>query len=110
MAKACASHGSRKTGPFASRGICGSAFRRSGWLKIRLPAVDRHAESRIGVSPPKLRSLEDHRVDPLRVLALAMRIGVGEDVAALTLLYDAELAAGIARQPRVTGRIHIAAP
>src|SRR5256885_2924121 len=110
MAKACASHGSRNTGPSASRGIAGKASSRSGRFKIRLPAIDRDGERRIGIVAPKLGPREDDGIDPLRVFAATMRIGVREYITASTAFDDPKLAARIARQPRVPGRMKVARP
>ena len=81
MAKACASHGSRNTGPCSSRGMPGNGRRLRG-----APRPDRtssQAGSRYGskastetvsvgsaFGAPELAAVEDHRVKPLRILAL----------------------------------------
>ena len=50
---------------------------------------------------PQFARGETHRVDVLRFLAEAMRVGVGKDKHAVVALDDAELAARVARQPRM---------
>src|SRR5829696_7177877 len=92
MAKACASHGSRNTGPcsscgrpgtaaVASRAAAGSKFE-SGGLKVRLERLDRHRQRRIGIGTPELTAVENHGVKPLWVLAAPCRDRVGKDMAA----------------------------
>src|SRR5215469_10872617 len=96
IAKACASHGSRNTGPASSRGMPGtaSAARRaavgstgmSGRIEIGLKGVDRNLQRRIAVRPPQLAPLEEHGIEPLRVIARAGGGAVGKNVTAVQAL------------------------
>src|SRR5688500_12373032 len=115
MAKACASHGSRNTGPCSSRGMPGTAavaWRAaagsnfgSGGLKVRLERLDRYGQRRIGMGAPEVARVEHHRVKPLRVLALPCRDRVGKDMAAAHRFDQAFMAARVTRKPRVRRRI-----
>src|SRR5262249_41662430 len=117
MAKAWASHGSRNTGPSASRGTPGTATAArmaargsivtSGWLQIGLPGIDGNLRSGVAVFAPQFASIEAHGVKPLRVLAGSRRIAVGEDVAADDALDRAQVAAYVARKARVRRRVDI---
>src|SRR5690606_29827110 len=93
-AKASACQGSAKTGSSMPGGS-------SRWLKIALPGVDRDGQRRVGVVAPYLAAVKDDGVDPLRILAFAMRVGVGEDVPLAHRLDHAVPAARITRQPCV---------
>src|SRR5262245_34341624 len=108
MAKACASQGSRNTGPSTSRGILGTASiaRRaavraimSRRLKGRYPRLDRHLQSRIGASAPQFAAVEQHGIEPLRILALADRDAVREDVMPAHAFDHADAPSRVARQP-----------
>src|SRR5499427_318977 len=120
MAKACASHGSRNTGPSASRGIPGTASvaRRvaarsmaiSGRLQIGLESFDRYRHRRIGVIAPQFARVEADGVEPLRMLALANRGSVREDVATLHALDNAGVPAHVTRQPGMRCWIDIPGP
>src|SRR5687767_712615 len=117
MAKACASHGSRNSGPCSSRGMPGttSMARRnvagstviSGGLQVRLEGLDRDRERRVGVRPPEVAAVENYSVEPLRVLAPARRDGVREDVAAAHCLDHPSTAARVARQAGVARRVYV---
>src|SRR5262249_24603385 len=118
MAKACASHGSRNTGPSASRGTPGTAAaagapcarphaRLSRGIARGLERVDRHADGGIRVLAPQLTALEDHRVEPLRVLAPSRRGRVGEDVAAVDALDHADVSAHVTREARVRQGVEV---
>src|SRR6185295_12433250 len=96
MAKAWACQGSAKTGSSAPGGRRGS-----GALKVAFPGVDADGRGGIGVRAPELGRGEDDGVQVLRVLALEVGVGIGEDVAAVQGLDGAELAARIAGKPRV---------
>src|SRR5262249_47972312 len=118
IAKACASHGSRKTGPSASRGMLGtaSAARRATVGSILLI----HAGSRYGSDPtnavlagwagaraPQLLALEHDGVEPLRVVALVDGHRVRKGVAAVHQFDHAETPACVARQAGVRGRMDV---
>src|SRR5450631_426753 len=118
MAKACASHGSRNTGP--PRSSCGtpgttSVARRaaagstvmSGRFQIRLESLDRDSQGRVDVRPPEQAAVEHHGVEPLRILAPAGRDGVRKDVATAERLYHPFTAARVARQARVARRVDV---
>src|SRR5688572_15186932 len=117
MAKACASQGSRNTGPFSSRGMPGTAsiavraaagsIFKSRRLKVRLEGLDGHGERRIGVCAPQLAGVEDDRVEPLWILASARRHRVGEDMAAAHCFDHTDTVACVARQARVCRRIDV---
>src|SRR4051812_12831299 len=101
MAKASACHGSAKTGASPE-----------GWsascrLKIALPGVDRNGQRRIGALAPDFGRREDHGVDPLRVLATAMRVAVRKHKTFAHGVDHTRFAARIARQPRVPGRVEV---
>src|SRR5215207_10028632 len=111
MAKACASQGAENTGaPSSPRGIgatpAAARLSPSGRLKIALPGVDRDDERRVGLLAPQLRPGEAHGIEPLRVLALPGRSRIREDMGAMDTFDETALAAGVARQPRVAGRVH----
>ena len=116
MAKASASHGSRNTGPSASRGMlgtscvaracCGLVDHVAG-SKIRFPGVDRDCHRRVGGIAPQVGAVEAHGIEPLRVLAGALRVAVGKNVKADDALDDAGTPAHVARQPRVRRRIDV---
>ena len=84
MAKACASHGSRKTGPSASRGMPGTAS--VAWCAVArsiTPARDmaRTRRSKPSASDrhpgPTAPGLEYHRIEPLRIFAGVDRVRSG---------------------------------
>src|SRR5260370_29728470 len=125
MANACASHGSRKTGPSWSRGMlrtesitCRAAAKSFGpgarselkasrRFEIRLERVDRYLDGRIGVRAPELAALEYDGVEPLRAVALVDRERIGKGVATVHQLDDAEPAARVARQPGMRRRMNV---
>ena len=72
-----------------------------------LPEVDVDALARLGGRPPQLRALEADGVHRLGLLALAVGVGVREDVAAAHRVDRAALAARVARQPGVPGRVDV---
>src|SRR5262245_17970423 len=108
MAKACASQGSRNTGPSASRGTPGTAtaarmaacgsIPMSGRLQIRFPGVDRDSRGRVAAIAPQLAPVEAHGVKPLRILARSRRVAVWENVTADDAFDRANRAAHIAGQ------------
>ena len=120
-AKACASHGSRNTGPSASQGMLGTARGRVARRRDRLRShARRYAGSRYGSNasieifevgsasgPHSSRLVEHHRVEPLRIVALIGRDRVRIHVAAVAHLDHADLVAGVARQPRVRRRMDV---
>ena len=57
--------------------------------------------------PHSSRAREAHGVEPLRVLAEALGVAVGEDVAAVDALDRPDLAARVAREPRVRVRVEV---
>src|SRR5438105_14172102 len=77
----------------------------SGRLQVRLEGFDRDLQRRIGALAPELAAIEDHRVQPLRILAAAGRRGVREDVASAHRLDDANTATRVTRQARVARRV-----
>src|ERR1700688_5234113 len=89
MANASASHGSRNTGPSASRGMLGTSCvaRRAAVLsimrlQIRLPGFDADPHRRIAVLAPQFAAVESHGIEPVRILAGIAGIGIGKHVAA----------------------------
>src|SRR5262249_34783577 len=120
MAKACASQGSRNTGPSASRGTPGTAIAArmpargssgmSGALQIRLPCVDRDFGGRIAVRAPKLASIETHGVKPLRIFSRALRVAVGKHVAANHAFDGANVTTHISGQAGMCRGIDIPGP
>src|SRR5262245_31348077 len=101
MAKACASHGSRNTGPpSASRGRAAS-LSNSGRLKIRLPKIRMHVVARWVIFAPELLSREAHRVEPLRVVPAAGSARIGKHVGSICADDLARMATQIARQTRM---------
>src|SRR5260370_13335746 len=109
MAKACAAHGSRKTGSRKSSGMPGrlAADPASGRLEIGFPGIDRDLQFRVALGAPQFAALEAHGVEPPRILARARRIAVGKDVAAVHALDRAEMAADVARQARMPSRMQV---
>src|SRR5262249_30700257 len=108
MAKACASHGSRNTGPPESTGIPGKlAAAASGRLEVGFPGIDRDLEFRVALRAPQLAAVEAHGIEPLRIFAGARRVAVGKDVAAVHALDGAHVAADVARQAGVRARVQV---
>src|SRR4029453_1052109 len=101
MAKAWASQGSSKTGPSGGR---------SGGIKIGLPQIGRHGIARMAGLAPDVAGGKPHRVEGLRVFALAMRIGVGENMSAVQAHDLTFMATQIARQPRMCHGMHVLRP
>ena len=109
MAKACASHGSRNTGPFGVAGNAGHRLRsralrrrdrwRSGRLEIRLERVDRDLDRRVGVRAPQLAA---RRTPPCRAIA-------DSRVPSIEARVRKHVAAVIAARPRRHGRARSAA-
>src|SRR5919109_1163306 len=108
MANAWASHGARKTGPLASRGIPGtaSAARRaasgsmdddSGMFQIRLKRLDGDLQLWIRVRAPKFLGVETNRIKPLWIFAFADSHGVGKHVSTMQPLDHSHAAARITR-------------
>ena len=58
-------------------------------------------------APHNSRAVEHDRVEPLRIVALADARRVGKHVAAVDALDHADLAARVARQPRVRRRMDV---
>src|SRR4030095_10880181 len=107
MANAWASHGARKTGPFASRGmpgsasaarwaVCGSMDDDSDMFEIRLKRFDGNLQLWLRARAPKLLGIEAHGIKPLRVLAFAGNHGVGKNVSAMQALDHPHVSARIA--------------
>src|SRR5262249_53377247 len=117
MAKACASQGSRNTGPSVSRGTPGTAMAArmaacgsipmSGRLQIGFPGVDRNFRGGVAPVTPQFAPVEAHGVKPLRILAGSRRIAVWKNVAADDALDRADVATHIARQASVRRRIDV---
>src|SRR5262245_28644370 len=110
MANACASHGSRKTGPSASHGMPGTASRArraaagsivmSGGVEIGLERIDRNLHGRVALRAPQLAAVEADRVEPLRAFALPGHDAVRKHVTPVQPLDHADMTAHVARQPR----------
>src|SRR5689334_9906632 len=79
----------------------------SGGLKIGLPCFDRDLECRIGALAPQFAAVEQHGIKPLRILALADRYAVGEDVATAHAFDHPDMAARVARQAGVCLRMNV---
>ena len=111
MAKAWASHGSRKTGPSCPAAAPAATASISGsWLpplKMGLPAIDGDGMTWIGRLAPELGPAEDDGIDPLRILAPCHWHWCRERRSSLNPLYNAGLAADIARQARMTQGIDV---
>src|ERR1700692_4976660 len=54
--------------------------RRSCRFQIRLERLDRDLERRVGSLAPQFAAVEQHGVEPLRIVALAERRYVGKDM------------------------------
>src|SRR5580658_2302969 len=67
-------------------------------LQIRLERVDRDLQRGVGILAPQFAAIEQHGVEPLRIVAFAERGGVRKDMAAADRLDDADFFACIARQ------------
>src|SRR5580704_7638208 len=92
--------------PATARGIparrrCGGCWRptasRAAWrrrrscrFQIRLERVDRDFQRGIGSLAPQFAAVEQHGVEPLRIVALADRGGIGKDMAAAYRLDDTD--------------------
>src|SRR2546422_3905739 len=74
-------------------------------LEIALPEIEVHPLVRLGGVTPQLPRFEPHAVERLRRLALAVGVGVGEDVDPVHAMDRPALAARVARQPRVAARV-----
>src|SRR5580693_7898489 len=70
-------------------------------LQIRLERFDRDLERRVGALAPQFATVEQHGVEPLRIVALAEGCGIGKDMAAANGLDDTDLFARVARQAGV---------
>src|SRR5467141_5348396 len=77
-------------------------------LQIRLPGLDRNLDGRIGVLAPEFAPVENHGVEPVRVLTLAVRDRVRKHVATPDAFDDPGMSTGIARQAGMAGRIDVA--
>src|SRR5687767_13392050 len=80
----------------------------SCWLKIALPQIEACVVALGGLRPPQFAHREGDGVEVLRRLAVHMGVAVGKDMPAVMDLHDPDLAAGIARQTGVAGRIDVA--
>src|SRR5262245_30180779 len=118
MAKAWASQGKRKTGPFPSCGMPGtaSATRRavselidddSGMVKIRLESLDGDLQLRVRVRAPELSGVEAYGIKPLRIFAFCSGNGIGEYVDAVHALHHSHVSARVAWQARVRSRVDV---
>src|SRR5688500_3430878 len=92
------------TASVAQRAAAGSM---SGWLKIGLPRLDRNLARRVGALAPQLARLEQHGVEPLRILAFADGNGIGKHVEAAHAIHDAGLATRVAREARMCVRMDV---
>src|SRR5262249_10818643 len=72
------------------------------------PEVQVHGRARLGRVGPQLGALEADAVDRLRLLARAVRAGVGKDVAPSDAMDDASLATRVARPARVAAWLGVA--
>src|SRR5579883_2210594 len=77
-------------------------------IEILLPQVEIDGIRRIGGLAPQRPRGETHGVEVLRVLALELRVRIGKDVRTMVPLDDAQLAAHIARQAGMAGRVQLA--
>ena len=93
--------------PHFHRTMSESFFVMSGRVEIGLESLDRYLHGGIAVRSPQIAALEAHGVEPLRVVALAHRGAVGKHMGAVHALDRADLAAHIARQPRVGRRMDV---
>src|SRR5579883_772118 len=76
------------------------------WLQVALPQVEVDALIGLGRCAPQLRRLEADGVQVLRVLAAAVGVGVGEDIAAVVRLDNPGPAARVGGRPgRARGRV-----
>src|SRR5579862_3827465 len=91
-----------RAGPVGSAGMTGSCR-----FQIRLERVDRDLQRGIGILAPQFAAVEQHGVEPLRIVAFAEGRGVGKDVAAADRLDDPDFFARIARQPGVGLRMDV---
>src|SRR5256886_6322290 len=116
MPKACASHGSLKTGTSSSRGTCGRAERSgvvmrqpmSRGIEVIVPEVHVDGVTRRGLGPPQLPRGEADAVEVLRLLALPHRVRIGEDEDAVVAVDGAPPTAHVARQSRMADGIEVA--
>src|SRR6185437_3015361 len=76
-------------------------------LQIRLEGLDRDLQRRIGVVAPKIAAGEHDGIEPLRIVALALRGAVRKHMAAVDALDDPGVAAGVTRQARMRDRIDV---
>src|SRR4051794_318163 len=51
-------------------------------FQVRLERIDRHAERGVTALTPQIAAVETDGIEPLRVFALPLRVGVGKHVAA----------------------------
>jgi hypothetical protein len=106
---------SRRPGPPTAHGTLGPR-NRTGCLarprslgryscrpQVGFKSLDRDLNRGVGLLAPQFAPGEDHRIEPLRVLARPQRGGIRKHMASAHGLDRAELAAGIARQARAWG-------
>src|SRR4029077_3010700 len=76
-----------------------------GGFKIALPQVE---ADRVARRPaPELTGAKDDAIKPLRLLAQEMGVGVRQHMGAMVELDNACMAADVARQARVAGRVDL---
>src|SRR5260370_9486582 len=77
-------------------------------VQVVVPQVEIHAIPWRGTLAPQRGRAEAHAVDVVRLLAEAHRAHVGESEDAVVPIDHALATAGVARQPRVAGRVRVA--
>src|SRR5204862_2859961 len=82
-------------------------YPRSYRLQVRFKGLDRDLQRSLRIVAPQFAAIEHDGVEPLRVLALADRDGVGKNVTAAQRLDHTDLVAGIARQSCMRFRMDI---
>src|ERR1700689_2006829 len=70
-------------------------------FQIRLERLDRNLERRVGFLAPQFAAVEQHGVEPLRIVTLAERGGVRKDMAAADRLDGADFFGRGAREAGV---------
>src|SRR3954469_19273072 len=76
-------------------------------LQIGLEGLDRYLDCRVDIRTPQLGAVEDHGVEPLRVLARTRRRRIGKHVTAVVAFDYADMAARVAWQPGVCGGMNV---
>src|SRR5450830_650611 len=76
-------------------------------LQIGLPGRERDIGGRVRVFAPQFAAVKTHGVEPVRILAAAGGVAVGEYVAAVHARDDTDMSAHVSRQTRVSLRMHV---